>query len=311
MKIKAQLLSFVLLIFTFSCSDDDGIVPSDGFVDLLQPKFEVTSDDPVVGIEVYFSDVSRGDIVERLWDFGNGETSSDSDPTTIYDLEGDYTVSLSVTDADGNTEETSQELTINPLIIDGAYVMEDDDYLFVAETGNSVQREDMVENLYFDKQEDSDSFWSDSELISGLSQLILSNTSIDSTTITVMYKIFDGEVVRTTYMDLILIDGEYQQYQYYETVNDDYLYMAQFGNEDQEANMTSYLNFFQGSSQTSETVWSENEVINALSELLIYRFSPIPLYAVYEVEYRFYASTEQLTSIKLIYNGEYFEKIVE
>ena len=37
------------------------------------------------------------------WDFGDGDTSDEQNPTHIYDVEGNYTVVLSVTDSDGIT----------------------------------------------------------------------------------------------------------------------------------------------------------------------------------------------------------------
>lgn len=65
------------------------------------------SADPTVGslpLEVQFSDLSNGDIVEWLWDFGDGENSTEQNPTHLYNERGKYKVSLTV--SDGTSTET-------------------------------------------------------------------------------------------------------------------------------------------------------------------------------------------------------------
>lgn len=56
--------------------------------------------------KVNFEDTSSGDISSRLWNFGDGETSRDSNPTHLYSKSGMYDVSLTVNDVTGN-EHTS------------------------------------------------------------------------------------------------------------------------------------------------------------------------------------------------------------
>jgi PKD repeat protein len=46
------------------------------------------------------------------WDFGDGQTSSDRNPTHRYDMPGTYTVSLTVTDDAGDTGTASRDLVI-------------------------------------------------------------------------------------------------------------------------------------------------------------------------------------------------------
>jgi len=50
-----------------------------------------------------FTDISSGNIVSREWDFGDGGTSNEQNPTHTYESFGNYTVTLRVTDAQGNT----------------------------------------------------------------------------------------------------------------------------------------------------------------------------------------------------------------
>ncbi len=62
-----------------------------------------------------FTDLSTssatGGITAWSWDFGNGQTSTDQNPVGIcYTTAGDYTVSLTVTDADGSDTETLVDL---------------------------------------------------------------------------------------------------------------------------------------------------------------------------------------------------------
>lgn len=62
-----------------------------------------------------FSSAGSGDAdgdLGFLWDFGDGTTSSEADPTHLYDDGGTYTVSLTVTDGDGATDRAEQVLTV-------------------------------------------------------------------------------------------------------------------------------------------------------------------------------------------------------
>jgi PKD repeat protein len=77
--------------------------------DVLQVDFLVNNRRPATGQAVSFQDASEktddaGDIVSRLWDFGDGNTSTATDPVHVYDTPGLYSVSLTVTTA--NSEET-------------------------------------------------------------------------------------------------------------------------------------------------------------------------------------------------------------
>ncbi len=60
----------------------------------------------VEGGLVQFFDQSKNAITDRLWDFGDGGTSSEINPTHTYPLPGSYTVSLTATGAAGTDTET-------------------------------------------------------------------------------------------------------------------------------------------------------------------------------------------------------------
>ena len=55
---------------------------------------------------------SDGSIVSRLWAFGDGTGSTETNPTRTYSAAGTYPVSLTVTDDDGATGTTSKSVTV-------------------------------------------------------------------------------------------------------------------------------------------------------------------------------------------------------
>ena len=68
----------------------------------LTANFTDTSTDPN----------GASDIVIWLWDFGDGNTSTEQNPTHTYAAEGTYTVSLTVTDSGSLSDTTSQNVTV-------------------------------------------------------------------------------------------------------------------------------------------------------------------------------------------------------
>ena len=57
-----------------------------------------------VELEVDFTDTTTGDPDGWLWDFGDGDTSTDQNPSHTYTVPGDYTVSLTVTRSSDDAE---------------------------------------------------------------------------------------------------------------------------------------------------------------------------------------------------------------
>ncbi|HNQ28784.1 MAG TPA: PKD domain-containing protein [Methanolinea sp.] len=66
-----------------------------------------------VPLPVQFSDMSTGVITSYLWDFGDGNSSTDSDPYHIYGAPGSYNVSLTVeNDGGSNTTDAEHYITV-------------------------------------------------------------------------------------------------------------------------------------------------------------------------------------------------------
>jgi PKD repeat protein len=68
------------------------------------------------GLTADFTDTSTdigGTIVSWLWDFGDGNTSSAQDSSNTYNAEGTYTVTLTVTDNDGETDFANQSVIVS------------------------------------------------------------------------------------------------------------------------------------------------------------------------------------------------------
>lgn len=65
-----------------------------------------------VPLEVGFFDQSTGDILDRFWEFGDGNTSTDRNPTHVYTMPGNYDVSLTVTGPGGSNKLTLQDYIV-------------------------------------------------------------------------------------------------------------------------------------------------------------------------------------------------------
>lgn len=83
----------------------------------LIADFSFSPSNPEIDDEIQFSDTSRGgsEVFENwIWDFGDGETSTEQNPTHAFTTPGNFTVTLTVTDDVGTEATTSQTVTILP-----------------------------------------------------------------------------------------------------------------------------------------------------------------------------------------------------
>jgi PKD repeat protein len=61
----------------------------------------------------YTYDPAGAGIASRVWDFGDGATSTNQYPSHRYAADGDYTVRLTVTTSDGRTASTTQVVQVS------------------------------------------------------------------------------------------------------------------------------------------------------------------------------------------------------
>lgn len=99
------------VIFT-SCGGDDAVPAPTA-------SFTYTSD----GRDVTFTSTSTN-ATTYAWDFGDGKTSTEQNPTHTYDVFGKYTVKLAVTGESGSATSLPDELTLaksSKVVLDGAF----------------------------------------------------------------------------------------------------------------------------------------------------------------------------------------------
>jgi hypothetical protein len=85
-------------------------------LDLPVASFTFSPANPRPGQEVQFSDTSSGGPTSWLWDFGDGQTSDEQNPTHTYANSGSRTVTLGVSNASGS-DSTAKELRVGPTLV--------------------------------------------------------------------------------------------------------------------------------------------------------------------------------------------------
>lgn len=92
---------------TLTTTDVAGCVNTNTDADLVQslplafPAFDVNEQLGCAGDEFVFTNNSSAEATGFLWDFGDGTTSAEENPTHVYVSSGDYTVSLTVFNSNG------------------------------------------------------------------------------------------------------------------------------------------------------------------------------------------------------------------
>lgn len=118
---------FLLVLLLYSCSK---IEPLDGHGDpdgnpdpeSLEACFTLSSESIFVGETLEISNCSEG-ASSYSYDFGNGDTSSDASPEVAYSEGGTYTITLTVTNTDKDTEHTTA--LVNVIATESYYLYPD------------------------------------------------------------------------------------------------------------------------------------------------------------------------------------------
>jgi PKD repeat protein len=79
------------------------------FIAPVEPDFTSYEVEGEAPFRVEFFDLTGGDPQSWLWDFGDGATSTEQDPTHTYTSAGKYTVSLTVTNSEGLAATATKE----------------------------------------------------------------------------------------------------------------------------------------------------------------------------------------------------------
>ena len=81
---------------------------------LSNPAAEFTSAFACSNQETQFSDISTGNNTAWVWNFGDGSSSNEQNPTHSYNSDGNFNVTLTVTNADGCQSNVTEEVTVYP-----------------------------------------------------------------------------------------------------------------------------------------------------------------------------------------------------
>ncbi len=110
---------------TLTVTDDDGLEDT-----ATAEVVIVSGDQPAPPVASFFFEVEfltveftdsstdEGTINEWLWDFGDGTTSTEQNPTHVYAGAGEYVVVLTVTDNDALSSSTTQQVSVEDLPAD-------------------------------------------------------------------------------------------------------------------------------------------------------------------------------------------------
>lgn len=117
--IKKILFASLILLLTFSMSScEDNTLPEAGSKPDLTPpsaKFSYAAS-PVDYREITFTNESIS-ALDYTWDFGGGNTSTDTNPVFTFSGEGTFSVSLTAKDGNGVTSQISMDVVVVDILI--------------------------------------------------------------------------------------------------------------------------------------------------------------------------------------------------
>tara|TARA_R110002049_G_scaffold1537_3_gene11847 strand:- start:2351 stop:3823 length:1473 start_codon:yes stop_codon:yes gene_type:complete len=121
---------YIMFLGLVSCYDSgfEAFVPPTGNVNNIQPNtLFTTSANANDNLSIVFRSYST-DAVSYLWDFGDGNTSTEANPDYKYATGGEYTVTLTTTSSDGLVAEASSKVA--PIFVDFNFTKVDSQVTF-------------------------------------------------------------------------------------------------------------------------------------------------------------------------------------
>ncbi|MDX1629125.1 MAG: PKD domain-containing protein [Fulvivirga sp.] len=107
---KSPIVLLGILLLFSACEEDEPVA-----------EFSISDIVPPVGIDIQFTNKSLNGS-RYTWQFGDGNTSPEENPTHAYELPGKYTVTLSVDDGKGNIVKKQRSVTVYNKMLTAVYL---------------------------------------------------------------------------------------------------------------------------------------------------------------------------------------------
>ncbi len=88
---------------------------------VVQADFTYSPSNPAVGTTIQFTDKSSGNITSWSWQFGDGTTSTQKNPSKVYSSAGSYNVKLTVSDGETSNSMTQTVNVVASLVADFSF----------------------------------------------------------------------------------------------------------------------------------------------------------------------------------------------
>jgi PKD repeat protein len=124
MKLQSITLAAIMLsfLFTVACEKEQEERPDQPTACFVPP------DATTVGEPVMFLSSCSENALSYSWDFGDGNTSADANPMHTYTDGGEYTVTLTVDNGEGGTDEQTVVITVQvPSVIEHSGIISEDE----------------------------------------------------------------------------------------------------------------------------------------------------------------------------------------
>ncbi|MBB3842013.1 outer membrane protein assembly factor BamB [Runella defluvii] len=113
---KSQFKIFIFLYFLVGCTSSNKSVVSPQ-LEALTASFTVSQANPKLNETITFKDESKGNPTSWTWDFGDGTTSTQQNPTKSYAKLGAYTVKLTVSKTGVASQSATKNITVTASVL--------------------------------------------------------------------------------------------------------------------------------------------------------------------------------------------------